>query len=522
MPFQVVKTADQVDTDNPDTSNEGWGKTIGGIIGGTAGQILGTPLDLVTGPAGTITGGAIGGGAGGAIGDIIDQLVGGKGYDLKRTLGSAGEESAYGAIPVGEEMRAVPLLGKMAGSLPGRSAIRATTGAIGGALAKGSENISKNKPVLEDMLSTALGTGAINTVSPAIAKVAKVPLRMLANTGKTVSKIVEEKASMLNDVVANRLQKILGPEVVDTAANGAFLDPEFKSLVDKYDLNNSSIKKIGDNLKQASGDTELQLQGLLNNPDAAITRQEINPQLENIVQNSVGSQGWKGQTRDDFNNFISNELKKYGGAETIQSGGPAGTVSSYDTAPIPLSSLLKLERSVGAKANWGEKGADPYKDLYFGIREMINKKVADVSKETGDTTFNDLMTQHQRVIDMQNRYNSLYAPGTRTLPEEVSNFVKSKSDVLSKIMKSPEAQTAALAAGSVFGSKMLPNPLQSPAEIIGLLASLTREAPRLAQNSDIAKNVVGLGKKAESLVNSSSIDKALQQLGIRLPGSINH
>lgn len=533
------------------SQSSGLGKDIGGILGGTLGQIGGS----VFGPGGTIAGGAGGGAVGGGLGESIDELIHGQGLNFGKIVGAGGEQGAYGAIPVGEEARAIPLLGKLTGGLVGREAVRGVTGAVGAGLGKISSNLGNGAPLTQGVGNSALVGGGANMLAPGIGKILKVPTSILENTGKNVATAIADKATMIGDVAAKRLQKIFGPEVVDTGVNGAFLDPEYKKLMDQYGLDNPSIKTIGENLKQGAIDTETNLQGLLSHPDANLPVETVMPKLNQIIKNSVGSQGFQGQTRDDFKAFIDDELTRLHGEEQLTptllgqetSGGlqrstamtgdsanlkktgpmftnlhapastPTNAGSSWKDAPIPMTSLLKLERAVGDKANWKADGVDPYKDLYFGIRNMINEQTQHIAGKTGNMEFNNLMDQHQKLIQMQARYKSLYQPGTVTLPEEVSNITQAKKGVMSKILSNPDAQAAAIASGSLLGGNYLPEPLKTPVQGFGLLMALNRESPRLAQSENIANKTMGIGKIAGKVNKSTIIEKLLQEMGVNLP-----
>src|ERR1035437_3135825 len=56
-------------------SGLGWLPTAGGIAGGLIGGALGTPADIVSGPAGTLVGGALGAGLGGATGKSVQNII---------------------------------------------------------------------------------------------------------------------------------------------------------------------------------------------------------------------------------------------------------------------------------------------------------------------------------------------------------------------------------------------------------------------------------------------------------------
>lgn len=131
------------------------GADIGGMVGGTIGQIAGTPLDLLTGPAGTAGGGALGGSIGGAIGEGAQELASGKGINFGDIASEAGQQGMWSAIPGDPEAHlGLKLLSRFG------------SGALTDAGAKALQNHQEGKPITDDLLSSMLTAGATNTILP--------------------------------------------------------------------------------------------------------------------------------------------------------------------------------------------------------------------------------------------------------------------------------------------------------------------------------------------------------------------
>ncbi len=129
--------------------------TVGGVVGG----ILGTPADVATGPLGTMGGAAIGGALGQGAGEVIKQLAEGQQLNPGRVAGEAATGGIFGLLPGGD--LGMGLLGRL------------VTRALGGAAVTGAgqaiQNVENQKPITQNVGSSALVGGALTPLVGEIA-----------------------------------------------------------------------------------------------------------------------------------------------------------------------------------------------------------------------------------------------------------------------------------------------------------------------------------------------------------------
>lgn len=527
----------QGQTPQPNTGGTGgWGKNIGGILGGTVGQILGTPADIIAGPGGTMAGGAIGGGIGGSIGEGIDQLMSGKGLDLKKIAGAGGEQAAYGAIPVGEEMRAIPLIGKMAGNVMGNTAIRGTVGGVTGGLAQMANNLGQGKPLTDNVVGNAESTAIGNIASPAVSKALGLVGKGITAPAKfafdTLPKSIQSSLDLASEKLGNldtkKLADLVGYKNIQAAKDWGITASHLPQ--DVVDEIVPQMKTLGEELN-----THLSADG------AATTLQDVRDAFSK-AQNQVAP-GLKDVNMQDFSKRVDDFLRQnledagihpltqapVGGAERGSAGkapqftnrtysgrstsmGPTGT----DLTPIPLNIVNSIKQRLGERF-----GDDPlYEQAYHNLQNLIEKKSGQPDIIKGINQEYNTLREIKNSAEKQ-----LESPSTTVL-----NYNAMKQDLSKrKIIDPGSATMASLAAASTVipgighvaaglsGGyalyRILNNALHDPvaaAKIIGVLQ----------KPGQFAQTGVGqaLGKTGDAI--GTGVQGVVRNSTVRLPAAI--
>jgi hypothetical protein len=172
--------------------------SILGTAGSMAGEALGTPFDLVSGPAGTMVGGTGGGAIGGGVGAAIKDAIQGK-FSWGDVLGNAAQQGAYGAIPGVSEAK---LGGKLGTGILGRTIQRAVGGGALSAGGQAASDIGQGQTPGSDVLGAGMAGGAFNAVAPGAGalfnQARKIPAMAAfgAKAGSKLSDIINETGNI--------------------------------------------------------------------------------------------------------------------------------------------------------------------------------------------------------------------------------------------------------------------------------------------------------------------------------------
>lgn len=456
MPETIVgkttpPTANKAPNIQPDLGVSGLGKNIGGILGGTIGQIAGSVL----GPGGTIAGGAGGGAIGGGLGEGVDELASGKGVDWHKILGASGEQGAYGAIPVGEEARAIPLLGKIAESGLGRAAIRGGAGFLGGGAAQVAQNAGDGAPLTQGVLPNATGTAIGSIASPLVGKVTELAGKTLALPGKvafdylpkSIQKSLDLTKEKLSNLETKKLSDLVGYKNIFKAGEwGIHPDMLPEQVLDTVTPHMEDLgKELNTHLSAEGAATTLQ-----DVRDAfSKAQRQVAPGLKDVDMNYFG------QRVDDFlrQNMTDEGLHPItdapsGGLARNSAGtnplftnrtlsgqsttlGPTGT----DLQPIPLNIVNKIKQRVGKRF-----GDDPlYEQVYHNLQGLIEGKSGqpDIIKGINEeyNTLRDIKTSATKQLEKPT--------------DTILNYGAMKKDLMARKLVDPTTATlASLSAGS--------------------------------------------------------------------------
>lgn len=269
---------------------------VTGTIGSMIGEAAGTPLDVFSGPGGTMAGGAIGGGIGGAVGGALEEgikAMEGKGFNAGNIGSNAIEQGAYGAIPgISEGKLGAKIGSKLLGNAAkngiakaaGRTLMRGAGGAIGGGVAQATSDISSGQTPGSDVLSAGATTGAVNALAPGVGKILgaaktlpavaafgkaglKIP-DIVKETGKIKGGTGEQMASNLfhqtgqTSALEDKMQDILG------RGNGVTRAQISQALDEAIGEQSGISGALGDQQRQFKTDALGTLDDMLvNNPD---------------------------------------------------------------------------------------------------------------------------------------------------------------------------------------------------------------------------------------------------------------
>jgi len=471
----------------------GWEDVLPGA-GGLVGSLI-QPEGLLPG--------AITGGIGGGVGETARQTVRaiqGKGFDPMQILKSGGEQAAYSAIPGGEELKQLPLVGKLAENVFGRTALRAGTGYLGGDLAG---LISGEKP--EQAQGQGAVVGAINAISPVVGKTLGLLPKGVKQLGKTAvesaEKIFERKAQP--ELMA--IQQLFGKEAISTAEGKAFVNPLYQKIIDKYKIPippNGDISAFKPALDKAAAQVEEKLQPILKDPIYSVSANTV----EDVVNKNKGT--FFGADRNAFKSFPI-EVQKF------------ITGSKLD---LTLSELKTLQREVGkvGGSDWSQAATTPIekwaRETYTNFGQIIDSQLAKVDK----AEYKDLIEQHRAIINAKDTYKGTV--GSRgVLPVELTNKTLAEEKAQSQGLAGGRwlelgarsiPLTAMAAANAIPGT---PDWLKATADVAGLGSAAYEGAQFLPHlNPEKALQVGGVMQNTPQV--GQKLQRVLQQLGVRIPG----
>lgn len=542
----------------PSNGFEDYLPTALGTVGGVAGHLIGVPVgDVETAsPAGSMALGAGLSGVGGGIGELIRQGVKtskGEGFDLGAVPKSMGEQAAYGAIPGGQELKAAPVIGKLAGSLAGRTAIRGVGGYIGGNVATQIRNIGNPSP--EDANANGLSSGVLNSIIPGLGEGVK---RGGGAIGGFLTKTVPEgvftelntRAKKVSQVPIDRLAALFGNKVVDTTTDQPIINPAVKPLLDKFGLTDeSSIQKIGNKLSEAGTKIENELKPILDKPYYAVDKEDVDHLINTTLDDTVGSAGFLNQTRSEIRDYLGRQIDKvsaeanYGGKKARNYGtGDAGTPKYrvYNDnggsqtpgqiadqfagkTPLPLGALLKLKRFVGEKADWENTpvGQDPFQQLYIKMNELMKSKLdgEDLVK------YGQSMDDHHNLIEMKGTFDKRMK-SLGQLPDVIKNPELVKGAIENEPINNPALETlSALLGGSIgagvgagLGGIGMAGGAVGGGYAGRSVAKSFLKNPKEARNlANVLTKINEAGSSDISQKSQQGVGELLRQLGIRMP-----
>lgn len=486
-----------------------------GIAGGMAGHVLGVPLgDIETGsPLGSMALGAGLSGLGGGVGEAIRQVfrsTQGKGFDTGQILKSGGEQAAYGAIPGGEELKALknvpqitrfvgPIAEKGLSGIAARTAARTGTGYLGGATAQGIENIGSQKP--QDQNSTGVVTGAINALMPGVTNTLGIPGGIVRGLGTIAKNSAERAIERKNIPAINAIQRLFGKEAIITGGGKSSVSPDVQSLIDKYNIPlppKGNISEYKPALDNASKDIENQLKPILSRANTNYS-QEIRPLLYNNAETFFGTTSLAD---------VPPQVKRV----MLDTANLGTNPNLYD--------LKNVQRTIGKlvkTSNWSEPkdevdqfAINTYKDL----GELIQNKLDGVKVPE----YQNLINQHKILVKARDNYGLLTKTGG-VLPTELTSTEHAKEQMGSGLSAARAAElglrTLPLLVGAGAQFTGLPKELKEAALLGTGLYGAAEFGP--AVNPQKALSIAGKMQQAPTFQNPAIV-KLLQQLGVRIPG----
>lgn len=535
MPEQIIG---KIPVPNPNKtaqpSSGGWGKTIGGILGGTVGQIVGTPADIIAGPGGTMAGGAIGGGLGGGIGEGIDQLMAGKGFDLKKIAGAGAQEGVLGAIPVGEEMRAIPLLGKLATNMAGRQTVRGVTGAVGGGLAQMADNLGQGKPLVQDVLPAAGGAALGNMAVPGLQKIAgfagdalKTPGKLLfENLPKSIQASMNLAKQKLTNLETRKMADMVGYENIAKAKEWGItpdmmpedvvntVAPHLKNLGEELNAH-LSAKRVGASLQDVKDAfTKAQRQVVPGLKDVDLN--QFQSRIDDFLRQNI-SEGL------DHTPQLGGSGRSYGtgtgtaGDSTYRVvGGNGGTTTpdQIENTSLPLTIVNKIKTRLGERF-----GEDPlYKQAYHNLQDLIETKSGqkDIIKGINEE-YNTLREIKNASEDQMKKGLSSTMLNYNTMKEEMGKrkLVDPTSATLASLGAASMAIPGVGHVGAALGGgyalyRILNNALHDPVAAAKIVKVLNKPG-------EFARTGLGQAIGKGSDLTGQAIQGAIRGAGVRIP-----
>lgn len=482
---------------------------IAGTIGGTIGQVLGTPFDLISGPAGTMGGGAIGGSLAQGGTQAVQNLL--TGQPLGQNVAQeAGQGGLFGAIPGGPELKGLPIAGK----LLGRTAMRAGFGAVAGAgsqLLQNTEGGQQGNPLVSGAVS-----GAANALAPGLSSILKLPGKGVQQLGKVAASSAENIMNRQSQPALDRMQMLFGKGAITTGGGISGVHPDVQKLLKDHPDVGAAIPPQGDiskfepALNSAATKVENQLQPILKNPAYSIGKN----QLDNIVNDNLGT-FFGADAKNQLKN-IPVKLQQLLTSPQL-SKGKAG-------APVDLSTLKAVQREVGkvGGSDWQQAAASPLekwaRQTYSDIGNIYDQQLS----KADNTKYKDLINQHKIILNAKDSIQGQMR-GKGLLPAQLTNEQiaqeKSQQGILSgDRMKELAVRglpgMAALAANTIPG---VPTGAKYAADATALGYGAAQFGPHL--NPEAAQQ---LGNRLQNNPQmNDAVTRLLQQLGVRLPLATN-
>lgn len=466
------KYGETSNTPKVDNSNS-WGANIGGTIGSIAGHVLGIPGgDLETGtPAGSMALGGAGGFAGGYLGDMIDQLVHGQQFDPGRAAQAGAAQGAYGLIPGGDEMKALPVVGKLASNFLGRTALRAGTGYLGAGGAAAINDIGSGKDagqVASDFNNQGMFGGAANAIIPGIGDA-------FSGAGKALSSI----PAGVDKRLAQTQFGLLAAEHPEVAAL-ADVNP-MQSLSNVRQAIQDTSDQVNQALAEKTGNVKQFMSSLL---DAA----------ENVPPNARGGMN-KETVRQEYGAWLDNIRTQIASGNPIPFNTGIPGVNSVPSntnsvRELPLNYFNQIKSAIG-----GSYQKDPVAaEMWGAAKKFITSKYGDMSPE-----LQKLWSKQEALIHANENISSL--KGAANVPS------------LGVGANLPQILTG-IGAGGAF---LTGHPLLGTLLGGGTAIANAMTHPEIANK--VSQQLVKATKSGAKI--TPIIGSALQQLGVRAPQLIN-
>ncbi len=463
------------------------GSLLGGALGGLGGTVAEPGGGTVLGAVG---GSALGGAAGQGLGQAIQDITSGSGFDLGRTGRQSIVGGLFGAIPGGEELKALPVVGKLAGNLAGRTALRAGTGYLAGNLAQQVANKGNTTP--QNQYTTGLMTGAINAIAPGLSSA----LNILPKGASALGKITSESANRILERQSmpdiNAIQRLFGKSAISTSGGKAFIAPEIQNVIDKYNLPIPPSGNISDfisGVNRAADTVESELQPILNNAQVTVPYDNV----KQVIMDNASVLGSRKKIPADVSRGL-------------------GNVSENGT----LSQIKNLQRIVGSWANW-ENPTQPIDKFAIKAYGELGKLIDSKLNSPELQGYKDLMQEHQILAKARDAYQGL-TKGKGTLPEDVVSKELAQAK-LGGALSGERARELGLRfipvlAGGATQFTGLPKEVKDAALIGTGLYGAAEFGPYVAP-----ERALQIGQKLQNLPQAGAgIEKLLQQIGVRIPG----
>lgn len=493
------------------------GGALGALVGGGAGTLAepggGTLLGGIGGERiGQVGGGAIGQG----LGEYLNQILSGQKTDPGKIASETAQGGIYGALPGSQLVKGIanPVI---------RAAEQGGERFLGGALAGGGtqavRNIQQNKPITEGIGGQALATGAMNTIVPGIGKTLGLGSKVIKTLGgigvKSADRILERQAQP--ELAA--VQHLFGKEAVSTGGGKSIINPQVKSIIDKYFggklAPQADISKFKPLIDKASADVESKLQPILKDPQYAVPKADI----KKIIADNLGT--FFGTSNKKMYKSIPLKLQKMLGSLTKMEVRNTSRQTTEVVNNVDLSSLKEMQREIG-KVGGSDWGHPPTNELekwarqtYTDIGKVYDEKLGGAA----GTKYKDLINQHKILLKARDAYQGL-TRGKGTLPIEVGSAELAKEKIGSGLgmERAKELGLRSLPVIAGGGAQLIPGvpkPLKEAALLGTGLYGAAEFGPHL--NPEQALKIGNILKNLPS-ADSGVLQRVLQQLGVRLPG----
>lgn len=488
-----------------------------GAVGGTVGQILGTPFDLVSGPGGTIAGGAGLGGIAQGGAQAVQNLVTGK--PLMQNVGQeAGQGALFGAIPGGAEMRGMGILGR-AGikGLAARTAARAGTGYVAGGVSQELQNTEggqQGNPMVSGGIS-----GALNAVAPGVSSILKLPVKAVGKLGKVATESATNILEKKFQPEIDRMQMLFGKRAIATGGGVAKIHPDVQKLLTQHPEIAAAIPPKGDisqfepALTSAATKVENALQPILSDPKYGIK----SDQLSKIVNDNMGT---------FFGSDAKNNLKQL----PVAVNKFLTSAKQMKGFSMTLSNLKGLQREIGkvGGTDWSQPATSPlekwarqtYQDIGKIYDEQLSKSTNGLNKSDYET-YHDLINQHKLILHAKDAIQG-QLKGKSLLPKQLTSEgiaqEKAQQGLGAERLRELGVRSipglAALAANTIPGT---PTEVKYAADAGALGYSAAQFGPHL--NPEQALQIGQALQRNPQM--GDVLTRALAQLGVRIPMMTN-
>lgn len=363
---------------------------VAGTIGSIAGEAIGTPLDIFSGPGGTMAGGSLGGGLFQGGGKVIENLIEGK-NPLQDVGSEAGQGAIWGAVPgISEAKLGAKLFGSAAekgiGKVATNAATRAGVGFAGGAGTQALSNVEQGNPIDQGDLGAGISSAAFNTLVPGAGTLLQKGIGRLGfgSAGDVLQKVNQEQGSMTGSgkSIAAQLYAKTQP-YRDTLSDFIGSAP---TGISRNDVNQMIDDAVSKNIGASSNDIS----------DAAQYKTDLQTALDNHLQNYLQQNPEHAHTflgANADNNLLNKNLLPYIQNENAQI--PAAVVNNL---------MADVQKDTPA-ASWLHPTTpltSMKKDLYMSLRNKIGDATGNA------TAYNQLKDMLQKSSDISNKLTGNY------------------------------------------------------------------------------------------------------------------